>query len=309
MFFSIITKSIDGYSTSSNRILSAYPEAPRRSKKSLHTRRTMAKHRNKKSVRTAHKRKRPAPYAECDGQWNEDSIQRQLSYVPQLGNAITWYYPYAWPYQHVALCFDANHSAPQYQQSSPVEAYAYKMTPELAEQELDSPFEAEIGSDGATYYSPRRELVTPYPATPETEEIGGTTYYSPRRSTAYPSPPASEEEEVRGYIEGYHDPKLEHQTSDWWRLFGATTGELYVLDGARKPELGDEVGAEASSPYQQEEVEWSVTRYFAPYRTPEQMVEGQGEVKECKNRDDWDCDFCGSECFCWTVDDRTVKAF
>jgi hypothetical protein len=82
--------------------------------------------------------------------------------------------------------------------------------------------------------------------------------------------------------------------------------------------------------------EWNVAAYFAPYRTPEMeacrivkranvYVFGDGNGKNgeegsendvqstvtgkpidgferrCRGRDDWDCDFCGLECFCWTV--------
>jgi hypothetical protein len=83
--------------------------------------------------------------------------------------------------------------------------------------------------------------------------------------------------------------------------------------------------------------EWNVAAYFAPYRTPEMEacstvkrasvgVYGYGNGKNgeegsendvqstvtgepidgfdlrYRGRDDWDCDFCGLECFCWTVE-------
>jgi hypothetical protein len=82
---------------------------------------------------------------------------------------------------------------------------------------------------------------------------------------------------------------------------------------------------------------WNVAAYFAPYRTPEMDasravkrasvdVYGDGNGKNgeegsendvqstvtgepidgferrYRGRDDWDCDFCGLECFCWTVE-------
>jgi hypothetical protein len=263
--------------------------------------------RSKKSPRVAHKRKRPAPYVEYDGKWSEETIRRQLAqaiYQDGHGNGISlshagWCYPYAWSYEHVPVYFDANHSA-LHQEDARTYQERTIITPTQEEA-----YEAEVGSDGATYYSPRQEHLAPYPVTPGAK-VGGTTYYSP-----YPSPPVSEEE-VRGYIEGYHDPKLEHQTSEWWRLFGATTGEMYVLDEVKEARAA-------------QKEEWSAERYFGPYRPqqgkvcagcveePEKRKGGyalyRGEVvveKEHKSRDDWDCDFCGSECFCWTVNDLSA---
>jgi hypothetical protein len=81
--------------------------------------------------------------------------------------------------------------------------------------------------------------------------------------------------------------------------------------------------------------EWDVAAYFAPYRMPETEScpgcvstadDGKGGVEDkgeesggctyeiaagkavdaveqiCKGKDDWECDFCGIECFCWTVE-------
>jgi hypothetical protein len=32
-----------------------------------------------------------------------------------------------------------------------------------------------------------------------------------------------------------------------------------------------------------------------------ELRSGEKRKQECKGRDDWECDFCGLECFCWTV--------
>jgi hypothetical protein len=80
--------------------------------------------------------------------------------------------------------------------------------------------------------------------------------------------------------------------------------------------------------------EWDTAAYFAPYRSPKikvgtgfenegcggkEIEQGGGEKEDgckdcivaeeavdeverrCRGRDEWDCDFCGLECFCWTV--------
>ena len=80
--------------------------------------------------------------------------------------------------------------------------------------------------------------------------------------------------------------------------------------------------------------EWDAAAYFGPYRASdiepcrgsegvgrEEEAKGkdkrdegedgvnnttkkkpiEGYKRECRGRDDWECDFCGPECFCWTV--------
>ena len=120
-----------------------------------------------------------------------------------------------------------------------------------------------------------------------------------------------------GYREGYHDPILKDQTEDWWRLFGHDVPKQFIL-GAESTRMVDK--------------EWNVAAYFAPYRTPKQESfprsergcrdgkeialrkseesgnelstgeVGGGILRACRGRDDWVCDFCGVECFCWTVE-------
>jgi hypothetical protein len=321
--------------------------------------------RGKRSPRRMHMRKRPSSghdglvyYNQWQG-FSEDSIERQLNHaVPQATyldsqtNAIPWwragwYYPYAWPENDVPVYFDrfavteeiqrpASHSR-QHQQDSLVEGYAYAEQlvyyPTEEEHIRAAGYEADVRYDGATYYSSCQEHVAPHPNIPGAVEVSGTTYYSP-----YPSPPASEEGEPgKGYIEGYHDPELELMTSDWWRLFGATTREMLVLN-----RVNAEMAAQVEATHQSEvregcetgeqKDEWSAARYFAPYRGSEEeactgceaermervdrpleilncaMARRSSEqvkmamlMKECKGRDDWECDFCGVECFCWTV--------
>jgi hypothetical protein len=102
----------------------------------------------------------------------------------------------------------------------------------------------------------------------------------------------------------------------------------------------DGVGSEYRSWYSHSERtteaggQWDVAAYFTPYHTPatescpktasmsfdskesaeedgternecKDMIATTGAVdrvvRTCRGRDDWDCDFCGLECFCWTV--------
>ncbi|KAB2102512.1 hypothetical protein AG0111_0g8933 [Alternaria gaisen] len=120
-----------------------------------------------------------------------------------------------------------------------------------------------------------------------------------------------------GYREGYHDRILKDQAEDWWSLFGHDVPKQFIL------------GAEST---QKVEKEWNVAAYFAPYRTPKQEScprserqcrdgkesalrkseesgnelsigeVGGGIPRACRRRDGWECDFCGVECFCWTVE-------
>jgi hypothetical protein len=90
------------------------------------------------------------------------------------------------------------------------------------------------------------------------------------------------------------------------------------------------------------EGEWHAAANFAPYRTPEmepcsgvettrcdgseseqsRREEAEGDVvgivtgefvdrivRTCRERDDWECDFCGVECFFWTVKADATKAW
>jgi hypothetical protein len=317
--------------------------------------------------------------------FSEESIQRQLgipvpeihdhaTYVDRQGNAIPW-----WEFAHGGayhrpsddyfqkadattryemLQEPANPSAPYPEDFAPAEWYTYAGGPayypstlEMAQVEVTGGYEAEVSNDGATYYSPRREHFALHPETPEVVEVGGTTYYSPhQRNLDLLVPEEGEGEEgeeyVRGYIEGYHHPQIEHQTRDWWRLFGDTTGELYVLDwvkamrdeeAERMGRVGEEEGylapgkmsVEAQRALQaamtrhmegesgEVEEEWSPEKYFAPYRTPEmedREVEREEEdlgdrvvawvmETECRGRDDWECQFCGMDCFCRNLSD------
>ena len=34
---------------------------------------------------------------------------------------------------------------------------------------------------------------------------------------------------------------------------------------------------------------------------------GGGIPRVCRGRDDWECDFCGVECFCWTVESKMTE--
>jgi hypothetical protein len=302
-------------------------------------------------------------------------IHDQATYVDRQGNAMPWWefthggayhtpdketYAYLERYERAdattrfeMLQEPANPSAPYPEDFVPAEWYTYAGGPayypstlEMAQVEVTGEYEAEAGHDGATYYSLRREHVVAHPETPEVVEVGGTTYYSPHQhnSTVYLSPSEEEEEGeeyVRGYIEGYHHPQIEHQTRDWWRLFGDTTGEVYVLDwvkairdkeAEKMGRVGEEerylapgemsVGAQRALQAMEEESgeveeEWSPKKYFAPYRTPEveaREVEREEEAlgdrvvawvmeTESRGRDDWECQFCGVECFCRNLSD------
>ena len=87
--------------------------------------------------------------------------------------------------------------------------------------------------------------------------------------------------------------------------------------------------------------EWDAAAYFGPYRASdaepsrgseraygEEGADGkdkredrencadrstigapiEGRKRECRGRDDWECDFCGPECFCWTVKEKKRPA-
>jgi hypothetical protein len=288
-----------------------------------------------------------------------------------------WCHPYAWPDNDVPVYLErfvvteetqhpVSHSG-QHQQESHVEGYAYDEQPvyysQPAEEELRGEYETEVGYNGVMYSSPRQEHVAshPPPSTAEIVQVSGTTYYSPHQEhstphlhprpstpaaevggttyySPYPSPPASKEgEPVRGYIEGYHEPKLKLMTRDWWRLFGATTGEMLVLNSvkaerAAQAEATHQSEAREGGEMGEEKEEWSAAKYFAPYRgsgeeacagceaermeradrpleisncalagRASEQVKMAVPVKECKGRDDWECDYCGVECFCCTV--------
>jgi hypothetical protein len=175
---------------------------------------------------------------------------------------------------------------------------------------------------------------------PDEREV--TTYYQQPGRLALPP--------LWKYVEGYHDPILEDQTEDWWRLFGHDIPVQFILQSAKGPEpavgYSEEDGqSDVSLQFRcQEPTEaegkdgsWNVAAYFAPYRTPEMEacstvkrasvgVYGYGNGKNgeegsendvqstvtgepidgfdlrYRGRDDWDCDFCGLECFCWTVE-------
>jgi hypothetical protein len=143
-----------------------------------------------------------------------------------------------------------------------------------------------------------------------------TTYYPDTRKSAELPP--------FGYREGYHDPILKDQTEDWWRLFGHEVPKQFIL------------GAEST---QKVDKEWNVAAYFAPYRTPKQELcprpgrecrdgkkhavkkgeksgnelptgeIGGGIPRACRGRDNWECDFCGVECFCWTVESEMTEVW
>ena len=133
------------------------------------------------------------------------------------------------------------------------------------------------------------------------------------------------------YVEGYHDPILKDLAPDWWRLFGHDVPKQFILSSTSVE------GQDASSePKKAEEKdgEWDAAAYFGPCRASD-TEPGRGSVRadgeesakrrdgredrenraevsttkkstegskrECRGRDDWECDFCGPECFCWTV--------
>ena len=133
------------------------------------------------------------------------------------------------------------------------------------------------------------------------------------------------------YVEGYHDPILKGLAPDWWRLFGHDVPKQFILSptSVDEPDMG-------SAPRRSEEKdgEWDAAAYFGPCRASD-TEPGRGSVRadgeesakrrdgredrenraevsttkkstegskrECRGRDDWECDFCGPECFCWTV--------
>jgi hypothetical protein len=189
---------------------------------------------------------------------------------------------------------------------------------------------------------------------------GEEAHYDGEKESAYnqdtqnsSSPPRYE------YREGYHDPVLENQTEDWWRLFGHDVPVQFILapvaaSEAKVERFGDEGREEDSAmghfspPYIQSqsrrnmEGEWNAAAYFAPNRTPEmgtcsgvettrcngpeseqsRREEAKGDgvrietgevvdriVRTCRERDDWECDFCGVECFFWTVKADATKAW
>ena len=49
------------------------------------------------------------------------------------------------------------------------------------------------------------------------------------------------------------------------------------------------------------ELEWDVNAYFAPLR--EKKCEKGDRGTEGKRRDEWECEFCGGECF-WSDQDK-----
>jgi hypothetical protein len=291
-----------------------------------------------KSSRHTHTRKRPSnvvryvddtvyfPPTQYPS-FSEESIQRQLG-IPVMP-------------EH------ANLSALHSEDIAPADWYTYAGGPAYYPSTLEQPeYVAEVGHHGATYYSPGREHFALHPETPEVVEVGGTTYYSPHQRNLDLLVPEEEEEEFRGYIEGYHHPQIEHQTRDWWALFGDTTGEMYVLDWVKvmrdeeaermgsggeeegylapgKMSVGAQRALQAAMTRHMEgesgevEEEWSPEKYFAPYRTPEVEaceVEREEEAlgdrvvawvmeTESRGRDDWECQFCGVECFCRNLSD------
>jgi len=133
------------------------------------------------------------------------------------------------------------------------------------------------------------------------------------------------------YVEGYHDPILKGLAPDWWRLFGHDVPKQFILSPKKveEPDAGSE-----PRKVEEKDAEWDAAAYFGPFRAcatescpwsekaygeeeakgkdrREEGVDGvnstttkkstEGSERECRGRDDWDCDFCGLECFCWTV--------
>ncbi|KAH6858921.1 hypothetical protein BKA58DRAFT_449278 [Alternaria rosae] len=149
------------------------------------------------------------------------------------------------------------------------------------------------------------------------------------------------------YIEGYHDPILEDQTDHWWRLFGHDVPAQFILAPIKTPGHGevneDDGQAEEATRLVEgggSEGKWDAAAYFGPYRMlfrepsrgleraygeengngKDRREEGgncadgsttRGPIDSCKRehrgRADWECDFCGMECFCWTVDVKVTE--
>ena len=140
------------------------------------------------------------------------------------------------------------------------------------------------------------------------------------------------------YFEGYHDPILKDQADDWWRLFGQDVPAQFIL--APTSVKGSGADSEPMKADKRDE-EWDVTAYFGTYRASvtepcrgferayaeengngkDRWEEGKacadsigkkdpidGYKRECRGRDDWECDFCGMECFCWTVNVKAKEA-
>jgi len=133
------------------------------------------------------------------------------------------------------------------------------------------------------------------------------------------------------YVEGYHDPILKGLAPDWWRLFGHDVPKQFILSptSVEGPDSNFE-----SKKAEEKDAEWDAAAYFGPYRAADteacrgsegahgeaeaEKIDGredgdnctnggttrapiEGRQRECRGRDDWECDFCGPECFCWTV--------
>ena len=142
-------------------------------------------------------------------------------------------------------------------------------------------------------------------------------------------------------MEGYHDPILKDLAPDWWRLFGHDVPKQFIL--SPKSVEGPDAGSEPGKAEQKEkDGEWDAAAYFGLYRASdieacpwseraygeeetkgkdrrekgEDSVNGsttkkptEGSKRECRGRDDWECDFCGPECFCWTVRKETMETY
>ena len=139
------------------------------------------------------------------------------------------------------------------------------------------------------------------------------------------------------YVEGYHDPILKDLAPDWWRLFGHDVPKQFILSSTTVE--GPDAGSEPKSA-EEKDGEWNAAAYFGPFHacatescpwsekaTGEEEAKGknrreEGEdcvniittkkptedcKRECRGRDDWECDFCGPECFCWTVKEKAMK--
>ena len=141
------------------------------------------------------------------------------------------------------------------------------------------------------------------------------------------------------YVEGYHDPILKDLAEDWWRLFGHDVPKQFILAPmtVKKPDAGSE-----PKKAEEKDGEWNAAAYFGPCRASdtepgrgseraygEEEAKGEdkredrehradksttrapieGRKRECRGRDDWECDFCGPECFCWTVKEGAMVTF
>lgn len=139
------------------------------------------------------------------------------------------------------------------------------------------------------------------------------------------------------YVEGYHDPILKDLAPDWWRLFGHDVPKQFILSSISvdDPDAGSE-----PRKAEERDGEWDAAAYFGPYRASDteacrgseracgeneakgkdRREEGEdcvnstttqkpteGSKRECRGRDDWECDFCGPECFCWTVKGEVME--